>query len=85
MAKVVWSKQVDEAGIAHAGKFLHVSLMIRDSKKYAATKNWGFAWWNGEGLQPNGKDASFSKECVECHTPMRKNDYVFTTPIARQR
>jgi hypothetical protein len=85
MAKVVWSKEIDDAGIARAGKFQHVSLMIRDSKKYAATKNWGFAWWNGEELQPNGRDASFSQQCVECHNPMRKNDYVFTTPIGRPR
>jgi hypothetical protein len=85
MAKVVWSKRMDKAGIAHAGNLEHVALMIRDSKKYADTKNWGFAWWNGEMLQPKGKDASFSKECVQCHTPLRKNDYVYTTPIARQR
>ena len=85
LAKVVWKKQMDQTGIAHAGQLLHIAFMIRDSKKYSATKNWGYAWWNGEELQPYGKDASFAHECVECHTPLRKNDYVFTTPIARPR
>jgi hypothetical protein len=85
MAKVVWSQRLDESGIAHAGSLQHIALMIRDSKKYAATENWGFAWWNGDELEPKGKDASFSRECVACHTPLRKNDYVFTTPLARPR
>jgi hypothetical protein len=54
--------------------------MIRDSKKYAATKGWGWARWRGAGLKPYGEDAGFTAECVGCHTPVRDKDYVFTTP-----
>jgi hypothetical protein len=82
-AKVAWAKQMDDKGIVHAGKFIQVEFMIRDSQKYAATKNWGFARWRGTDLKPYGKDAHFASECVGCHTPLRKNDYVFTMPIGR--
>jgi hypothetical protein len=55
--------------------------MIKDSAKYASTQGWGWARWKGADLQPYGKTAAFSAECVGCHTPMRSNDFVFTTPI----
>jgi hypothetical protein len=32
-------------------------------------------------LKPYGKDAAFTNECVSCHTPVSKNDYVYTMPI----
>ena len=36
----------------------------------------------GTELKPFGKDAGFAKQCVACHAPLRKNDYVFTRPVA---
>jgi hypothetical protein len=59
--------------------------MIRDSQKYASTKNWGFARWRGADLAPYGKDANFAEECVGCHSPVRDSDYVFTTPFRGQQ
>jgi hypothetical protein len=79
-AKVAWMKRVDEEGIERPAGFVQVEFMIRDSGKYAATRNWGFARWRGTELKPYGKDASFVSECVGCHEPVRKNDYVFTRP-----
>src|SRR5437762_2680294 len=64
-----------------AGKFVQVELMIKDRTKYASTKGWGWGRWKGTDLQPYGKSAGFTAECVSCHTPMRDNDFVFTTPI----
>jgi hypothetical protein len=84
-AKVAWAMQLDDKGVAHTGKFAQVEFMIKDSQKYAATKGWGFGRWRGTDLKPYGKDASFTNECVECHTPLHKNDYVFTTPIRGQQ
>src|SRR6267143_2169254 len=60
-------------GVAH--------VMIKDSKKYASTLGWGFARWRGTDLQPYGKSAGFTSECVGCHTFMGDNDFVFTQPI----
>jgi Haem-binding domain/Cytochrome P460 len=84
-AKVAWFARDDGSGQLKSGAFLQVEFMIRDSHKYAATKNWGWARWRGAGLTPYGKDASFSSECVGCHAPLRDSDYVFTRPLRGQQ
>jgi len=84
-AKVAWFQRDDGQGHVGTGAFLQVEFMLRDSRKYAATKGWGWARWRGAGLTPYGKDAGFSAECVGCHTPVRDSDYVFTMPLRGQR
>jgi hypothetical protein len=84
-AKVAWLERDDSQGHIGTGAFLQVEFMIRDSRKYAATKGWGWARWRGAGLTPYGKDAGFSAECVGCHTPVRDSDYVFTAPLRGQQ
>jgi mono/diheme cytochrome c family protein len=84
-AKVTWLEQSDEKGFVRTGAFVQVELMIRDSKKYAGTGNWGYGRWRGMDLKPYGKDAAFVNECVGCHTPVRKNDYVYTMPLKGQQ
>jgi hypothetical protein len=84
-AKVAWYQQPDEKGFVRTGAFFQVEFMIRDSKKYADTLGWGWARWRGANLKPYGKDATFTKECVGCHKPMRNADYVFTEPIGGQQ
>jgi hypothetical protein len=84
-AKIAWFARGDGQGQVQPGAFVQVEFMIRDRKKYAATKGWGWARWRGAGLTPYGKDAGFSEECVGCHTPVRDNDYVFTPPIGGQQ
>ena len=79
-AKVTWFQQADAAGGVRTGAFQQVELMIKDSKKYASTLGWGFGRWRGADLKPYGDNAAFAEECVGCHTPERKFDYVFTTP-----
>jgi hypothetical protein len=80
-AKVAWAQQPDGKGSVQTGAFVQVEFMIKDSRKYASTKGWGFARWRGTDLKPYGKDAGFANECVSCHMPVRKNDYVYTLPI----
>ncbi|HEY6414383.1 MAG TPA: heme-binding domain-containing protein [Edaphobacter sp.] len=80
-AKVAWLQQPDGKGVIHTGAFFQVEFMIRDSKKYGDTAGWGWARWRGTDLKPYGKDAAFTNECVSSHTPVRKNDYVYTMPI----
>jgi hypothetical protein len=84
-AKVAWAQQQDDKGLVHTGKFIQVELMIRDSKKYADTAGWGWGRWRGDDLKPYGKDATFTNECVGCHTPVRHNDYVYTMPLKGQQ
>jgi len=82
LAKLVWKNRTHEKWPAATvpGEFVHSEFMIKDSKKYADTGGWGFARWIGISQKPYGNDASFSRECFGCHTPMKDNDYVFTHP-----
>ena len=82
-AKVAWLQTPpDDKGVVRTGAFKQVEFMIKDAEKYAATGGWGWGRWLGMGLKPYGNNAAFQNECVTCHAPLRKNDYVFTMPIA---
>jgi mono/diheme cytochrome c family protein len=80
-AKVGWFQQPDERGLIRAGAFFKVGFMIKDSVKYASTAGWGWAEWAGSQHKPYGDGPGFAAECVTCHTPQRKSDYTYTTPI----
>jgi hypothetical protein len=83
LAKLAWFQTVDSGGLVRQGAFKQVALMIKDKKRYKSTLGWGFAQWQeGLELKPHGMTASFTSECVNCHKPMRNNDYVFTTPVS---
>ncbi|MFA6540953.1 MAG: cytochrome P460 family protein [Bacteroidota bacterium] len=81
LAKGVWERAADESGNALPGKFIHVEFMIKDSKKYASTKGWGWARWLGKDLKPFGKTKTFDNQCISCHSPVRKTDFTFTMPF----
>lgn len=80
-AKTAWKQQVAPDGTIIPGDFVQVEFMIKDAKKYAATKGWGWARWKGNNLKPYGQSAVFTRECISCHRPVKDNDYVFTTPL----
>jgi hypothetical protein len=52
----------------------NVQVMIKDSKKYAATGGWGFGHFNKDGTL--GSDA-LMKTCFPCHARASR-DFVFT-------
>jgi hypothetical protein len=57
-------------------KFL--TVMVKDSKKYASTGGWGFqAWPGGDRDKPIVTDSL--KQCFGCHIPKKENNYVFST------
>ncbi len=57
-----------------AGPPINVQLMVKDSRKYAATSGWGFAQFK------DGKpaDEAVLKTCFPCHEPAKARDLVFT-------
>lgn len=82
LGKLVWKQKTEEywpTAIA-PDKFVHVEFMIKDNKKYKSTGGWGYARWLGMDQKPYGENSNFAEECVACHTPVKDNDYVFTTP-----
>jgi hypothetical protein len=68
---------VDDGAYQQGGhKF--ITVMVRDSKKYASTGGWGFqAWLGGDPAKPIVDDSV--KQCFTCHVPKKDNDYVFST------
>jgi hypothetical protein len=68
--KVFGRQQSFVAGAPKEG----VQLMVKDSKKYAATGGWGFAQFN-EGKPVS---AAVINTCYPCHVPAKDNDYLFT-------
>lgn len=84
LAKVAWDQLTDTAGQVTTGEYKQVEFMIKDNDKYDDTNGWGFARWKGLQPQPYGKNELFTTECVNCHQPMRDNDFVFTTPQTAQ-
>jgi cytochrome P460 len=57
-----------------AGPPTNIQIMVKDSKKYAATGGWGF------GHFQDGKPATaaFMKPCYPCHAKEAAHDLVFT-------
>jgi hypothetical protein len=57
-----------------AGSPVNMQVMVKDSKKYAATGGWGFADFR------DGKpgDEALHKTCFRCHEPAKDRDFVFT-------
>lgn len=83
LGKVVWKavpKTNWKAALA-PGKFVHAEFMFKDAQKWAGNgTGWGWARWVGTDQTPYGKDATFSQECISCHTPVKDTDWVFTVP-----
>lgn len=80
-AKVAFAQNKGKDGIVSTGEFKQVEFMIKDADKYAATKGWGFARFKTTKMVPYGKTAMFANECINCHRPEEKTDFVFTQPI----
>jgi hypothetical protein len=57
-----------------AGSPINLQLMVKDSRKYAATGGWGFAQFK------DGKpaDKALLQACFPCHEPAKAQDFVFT-------
>ncbi len=56
------------------GAPINVQLMVKDSRKYAATAGWGFAQFKDS--KPDEKAAL--QTCFPCHEPAKARDFVFT-------
>jgi hypothetical protein len=83
-AKVAWNEIIDDQGNIVPGTFHQVEFMRKDSTGHASTLGWEFARWLGPELKPYGKTSSFATSCVNCHTPQRASDFVFTMPLKAQ-
>jgi hypothetical protein len=56
------------------GSRVNMQVMVKDSKKYAATGGWGF----GDFKDGKPGDEALHKTCFGCHEPAKDRDFVFT-------
>lgn len=81
-AKIHWKlkKSADAPAPTSVPDVLHdVDFMVRDSKRFASTNNWGYAQFNynaaPDAFSPEGTGADCG---AACHTIAAAKDYVFT-------
>jgi hypothetical protein len=57
-----------------------VTVMAKDSKKYALTGGWGFqVWAEGDPSKPLVPDAAHAVQaCFACHSSQKAHDYIFS-------
>jgi hypothetical protein len=81
LGKVVWKDTQLENWKAAVvpDEFVHAEFMLKDSKKYSDSYGWGWARWVGLEQKPFDKGM---KVCIECHTPVKNRDWVFTEPVS---
>jgi hypothetical protein len=53
----------------------YLQFMVKDSKKYATTRGWGYAQFDKDGTPA---DEAKLRTCAPCHEPATANDFVFT-------
>jgi hypothetical protein len=56
------------------GSRVNMQVMVKDSRKYAATGGWGF----GDFKDGKPGDEALHATCFPCHEPAKDRDFVFT-------
>ena len=79
----VFTDDVREFSATDDGSYLQgtgrkaITVMVKDSRKYASTGGWGFqAWAGGDSTKPIATDTV--KQCFNCHVPQKAQDYTFS-------
>ena len=82
MAKIHWTvkKSAEAPAPTTVPDALHdVDFMLRDSKRFADSGNWGYAQFNYDTASDTFAPLGTGAKCgFACHTIVAKKDYVFT-------
>jgi Cytochrome P460 len=82
MAKIHWTvkKSADAPAPTTVPDALHdIDFMVRDSKRFSATGNWGYAQFNYDAASDTFKPEGSGADCgYACHTIVQAKDFVFT-------
>ncbi len=70
--------QETESGSTIEGPRRFTSVMVKDTKRYAATGGWGYEEWRGDSTTDRMIAAEASTRCFECHKNRAASDYVFS-------
>lgn len=84
LGKLVWKQTTEKnwpTAIAPEA-FIHAEFMYKDTKKFKSNgTGWGWARWLGKEQKPYGNENDLNQLCIACHTPVKGNDWVYTTPV----
>jgi hypothetical protein len=82
MAKIHWNakKSAEAPAPTMVPDTLHdVDLMVRDSKRFADSGNWGYAQFNYDAASDTFTPLGTGAACgFACHTIVKAKDYIFT-------
>jgi hypothetical protein len=82
MAKIHWNakKSAEAPSPTTVPDTLHdIDFMVRDSKRFPSTGNWGYAEFDYDPASDTFKPLGTGAGCgYECHTIVKAKDYVFT-------
>ena len=82
MAKIHWKAKpsAEAPDPTTVPDTLHdIDFMVRDSKRFSKTGNWGYAQFNYDAASDTFKPEGTGSDCgFACHTIVAKKDYVFT-------
>jgi hypothetical protein len=84
IVKIGWSERKSPVfPAAHEPDVLkRVEFIVKDSKRFPDTSGWGYARFvydeKTAAFTPWGKDATFARECYQCHRLVSKKDFIFT-------
>ena len=67
-----------EEGATVEGPRRFTSVMVKDSKRYAATGGWGYEEFRGDSETDRMIAADATAKCYACHQRRKDNDYVFS-------
>lgn len=85
IVKIGWSekKNPDFPVALEPDVLKRVEFIVKDSRRFPATSGWGYARFvydaKTSAFAPYGKDASFARECYQCHTAVKQKDFIFTS------
>jgi hypothetical protein len=82
IARLAWKHVPSEENNAVFGRVqsfvtgapTNLEVMVKDSKKYAATAGWGF----GQFTDGKPDNEALHKTCFSCHEPAKGHDFLFT-------
>lgn len=69
---------VEIKGIISEGKRSKINVMVKDSKKYSSTGNWGFEEFTGDSKTERIVQETIKTRCFSCHDARKKNDLVLS-------
>ncbi|HZF40507.1 MAG TPA: cytochrome P460 family protein [Blastocatellia bacterium] len=68
----------ENAGVTTEGPRRRIDVMVKDSKRNAATGGWGFEQFRGDSQTDRVVTAEIATKCFACHGKQKERDSVFS-------